>query len=62
MLADPAREGLQFKGVAAHRMRGAPGQAHDVLAFGASRGVGGAKASWHGVFLFAHKEPICHFN
>jgi hypothetical protein len=62
VLAEPACEGLQFKGVAAYRVRRAPGQAHDVFAFGTSGGVGGAKASWHGVFLFFSQGtnlPLC---
>jgi hypothetical protein len=55
MLADPTGECLQFKSVAVFRMRRASRQAHEIFAFRAGRGIGGAKTVRHRVFLFAHK-------
>jgi hypothetical protein len=58
MLAIPAGECLQFKIIAADRMRRAPGHAHEIFAFRAGGGVGDAKATGHGVFLFAHMTKL----
>jgi hypothetical protein len=58
MMANGAGKDLQFKIVAVYRMRRASRQAHQIFAFRAGRGIGGAKAIRHGMFLFARETNL----
>jgi hypothetical protein len=58
MPANLAGKCLQFEIVAVFRMRRASRQAHETFAFRAGRGIGDAKAVWHGVFLLAQETNL----